>query len=183
MEFLVQTAIGDAQTLHTMPMSATSNFNKCSRSILIGVGRWLPFLVFILVCLEPIHAFARDKSEAEAAALALAKDQEKEGFEFRADIWQKDIKSDLGKAVRIQLFKGNDYRFCVAVPPDSGVHVTATVLDFEGKPVGKIQPVAQGWGLILSFKPKKTGLYVLAIRETEDGKAKEVPCAVITGWK
>jgi hypothetical protein len=131
----------------------------------------------------PWQARAGEKSEAEQAALTLAKAHEKEGFEFRADIWEKDLKADMGKALRIQLFKGNDYRFCIAVPPNSAVHITATVLDFDGKPSGTLQPVAQGWGLTLSFKPKKTGAYAIAIRQTGEGRPHEVPCAVITGWK
>ena len=81
------------------------------------------------------------------------------------------------------MFKGNDYAFCIAVPQDSGVHVTAVVLDFDGKPSGEILPVQAGWGLVLFFKPRKTGTYVVAIRQTEGGKSKEVPCAMITGWK
>ena len=183
MEFPVQTAICRMQTLHTMPMSATSNFDNCMPFPLVQARRWAAVLAFALACILPLQLQARDKSEAEEAAHALARQQEKEGFEFRADSWVKDLRADMGKALRIQLFKGNDYRFCIAVPPDSGVHITATVLDFDGMPVGKIQPVAQGWGLILSFKPKKTGAYAVAIRQTEDGKSREVPCAVITGWK
>ena len=183
MEFPARTAICIAQTLHTMPMSATSIFNNCTPFRRFNTRWWASALTLVLVCWLPAQSRASDKKEAEGAAQTLAQQQEKEGFEFRAELWTKDLKADMGKALRIQLFKGNDYRFCIAVPPDSGVHITATVLDFEGKPAGKLQPVAQGWGLILSYKPKKTGVYVVAIRETEEGKAREVPCTVITGWK
>ena len=164
-------------------MSATSNFDNCMPSPLSNTRRWAALLAVLLAGLLPLQLQARDKSDAEDAAHALAKQPEKEGFEFRADSWVKDLRPDMGKALRMQLFKGNDYRFCIAVPPDSGVHIVATVLDFDGTPVGKADVTAQGWGLILSFKPKKTGAYAVAIRQTEEGKAREVPCAVITGWK
>ncbi|MDB6074407.1 MAG: hypothetical protein JWO89_2047 [Verrucomicrobiaceae bacterium] len=178
MEFLVWTAIYLAQTLHTMPMSATSNFTPCLPTLLFSFRRWATVLALFLAVLPPLHA-----SEAEDAARALAKQHEKEGFEFRADSWQKSLRPDMGKAIRMQLFKGNDYRFCVAVPTTSGVHLAATVLDFDGKPTGKAEGIAQGWGVVVAFKPKKTGTYVVAIRQTEDGKPHDVPCVVITGWK
>ena len=89
---------------------------------------------------------------------------------------------DIGKAVRVQLFKGNDYRFCIAVPVNSGVQITAAVMDVDGKPQGLLQSVEQGWGLVLSFKPKKTGVYAVAIRQTDKGRMKAVNCAMLTGY-
>ena len=164
-------------------MSATSIFGKYCPPPLLSAPRWAAILCVVVAALMPWQLQARDKSDAEDAARALAKQYEKEGFEFRADSWVKDLKPDIGKALRIQLFKGNDYRFCIAVPLDSGVHIAATVLDFEGNPIGKAEATAQGWGIILSLKPKKTGLYAVAIRQADGGKAREVPCAVVTGWK
>jgi hypothetical protein len=125
----------------------------------------------------------RDQSDAESAAWSMARPLEKDGFSFRAEAWEKELKPDMGKAVRVQLFKGNDYRFCIAVPMDSGVQITAAVLDGEGKPLGQLQAVEQGWGLVLSFKPKKTGVYAVAIRQTEKGKMKAVNCALLTGYQ
>lgn len=130
-----------------------------------------------------VPALGRDKAEAEEAAKKLAAIFEKEGFEFRADAWNKSLSPEMGKAVKMQLFKGNDYRFCVAVPPDSGVHVGGAVLNLEGQPTGEIQPVLAGWGCILSFKPKKTGVYVVTVHQLDTGKKREVPCAIITGYR
>jgi len=89
----------------------------------------------------------------------------------------------LGKAVRMQLFKGNEYCIGVAVPKQSGVHVTGAVLDFQGRPVGEIQPVLDGWGFLLFFKPKKTGVYVVTIRVADKGKQAGTACAIVTGYK
>jgi uncharacterized lipoprotein YmbA len=108
---------------------------------------------------------------------------EKKDFVFRAEAWVKELRPDVGKAIKVQLFKGNDYRFCVAVPPGSGVQITATVLDFEGKPGGKIRVVEGGWGAVVEYQPKKTGVYVVAIRQTEEGKPKSTVCAMVTGYK
>lgn len=128
-------------------------------------------------------SFGREQSESEAAAWSMARPLEKEGYFFRAESWEKELKPEMGKAVRVQLFKGNEYRFCIAVPVNSGVQITAAVLDVDGKPLGQLQSVEQGWGLVLSFKPKRTGVYAVAIRQTEKGRAKAVPCAMLTGYQ
>lgn len=136
-----------------------------------------------LVLLSLTVAPAREKDEAEAAARALAQTLEKEKFEFRAEAWVKELQPDIGRAVRVQLFKGNDYRFCVAVPLDSQVRITAAVLDLDGLPTGELLPVEEGWGCIVSFKPKKTGVYAVAVHQVQGGKLKKVACAVITGYR
>jgi hypothetical protein len=143
----------------------------------------LSFL-FVLTLLTPnSRLLAGDKEDAEAAAHALAYDQEKEEFNIRAETWMKELEPKVGKALRMQLYKGNEYCFCIAVPKKSGVHITAAVLDLEGKPAGEILPVLDGWGLVLFYKPKKTGVYMIAIHQTDQGKRKKVPCAVVTGYK
>jgi hypothetical protein len=124
-----------------------------------------------------------EEKEAEAAALALAADQESAGYMFRAEAWTGDLNQGLGKAVRMQLFKGNEYCIGVAVPRKSGVRVTGAVLDLEAKPVGEIQPVLDGWGFLLFFKPKKTGVYMITIHVDEKGKKADTSCAIITGYK
>ena len=140
--------------------------------------------LFVLTLLmPPAWLHAGDKEDAEAAAHALAYDQEKEEFNIRAETWQKELGPKTGKALRMQLYKGNEYCFCVAVPKKSGVHITGAVLDLEGKPAGEILPVLDGWGFVLFYKPKKTGMYMIAIHQTDQGKRKDVPCAMVTGYK
>ena len=124
-----------------------------------------------------------EPSESESAAWSMARPLEKDGFAFRAESWDKELRPEMGKAVRVQLFTGHDYRFCIAVPMSSGVQITAAVLDADGKPAGTLQAVEQGWGLVVSFKPKHTGVFVVAVRQTDKGKAKAVPCAMLTGFK
>ena len=148
----------------------------------------LPRLVFVtfavsMLLLAPAWLHADDQEDAEKAAHALAYDQEEEGFNIRAETWVRLLEPKVGKANRMQLFKGNEYCFCVAVPRKSGVRITGAVLDLEGKPAGEILPVLDGWGFVLFYKPKKTGMYMIAIHETEEGKRKEVPCAMVTGYK
>ncbi len=138
----------------------------------------------VLACLTwPAPVAADEVDDVEAAVVKLATRQEKEGFDFRADIWERQLTPDLGKAVRVQLFKGNDYRVCVAVPPKSGVQIAAHVLDVEGKPVeSKVETEEGGWGITLSVKPKRTGVYVVVVRN-DGGREKATTVAMITGYK
>src|SRR5690349_18329569 len=87
----------------------------------------------VLMPLAP--ARADEASQVEEALVELAKTQEAQGFDFRADIWERELSPEMGKAVRIQLFKGNEYRVCLAVSPKSGVQIASQVLDAEGKPI------------------------------------------------
>jgi hypothetical protein len=133
--------------------------------------------------LAPRSNAADEVDEVEAALIKLASAQEKDGFDFRADIWERQLTPDLGKAVRVQFFKGNEYRVCVAVPPKSGVQIAAHVLDVEGRPVeSKVETAEGGWGITLSVTPKRTGVYVVVVRRS-GGKERATVCAMITGYK
>ena len=132
-----------------------------------------PF-VFLALCtlmlLTPVvWLHAGDKEDAEKAASALAYDQEAEGYNIRAEVRTYVLEPKLGKATRMQLFKGNEYCFCVAVPKQAGVQITGAVLDLEGKPAGEILPVLDGWGFVLFYKPKKTGMYRPKLRYAHQG--------------
>ncbi|MCW0217122.1 MAG: hypothetical protein OJI67_02255 [Prosthecobacter sp.] len=156
----------------TRPPSSSS-FSQTIFSLLIAL--------FVCGLAPTLRASADD--DAEEAAQALARDQESAGYMFRAEAWVGPLDKDIGKAVRMQLFKGNEYCIGVAVPKKSGVQVTGAVLDFKGDPVGEIQPVLDGWGFLLFFKPSKTGVYVVTIRQGDEGKHKDTSCAIITGYK
>jgi hypothetical protein len=125
---------------------------------------------------------AADRHDAERAARAAAQPLEKLGFSFRADVWSKELKPDVGKAVRVQLFKGNEYRFIIAVPPASGAVVGAAVLDFAGK-VASSQVGAEGESrtVVLAIEPKQTGVYLVAMHLGAGGAA--VPVCLIAGYK
>ena len=144
---------------------------------------FLAVLQAVLLLTSPAAVRADEQEDAEKAAHALAYDQENEGYNIRAETWLRTLEPQVGKASRLQLFKGNEYCFCVAVPKKAGVHITGAVLDLDGKPAGEILPVLDGWGFVLFYKPKKTGMYMVAIHETEKGKRRQVPVAMVTGYK
>lgn len=122
-----------------------------------------------------------EEEEAESAVLSLSKPLEKAGYNFRADIWERPLAPELGKAVRLQLFKGNDYRVCVAVPQHSGITIEAHVVDTDGRPMEE-KTESKGWGTILTVRPKHTGIHVVTIRQS-GGKPKTVTCTMLMGYK
>jgi hypothetical protein len=123
------------------------------------------------------------EEDAQKAALLLALPLEEAGFDFRADIWVRELTSEVGKAVRVQMFKGNDYRVCVSVPTGSGAQITAHVLDGEGANMeAKAEPTPDGAGTVLHVKPPRTGVYLFVVK-LSGGKTKKTICAMITGYK
>lgn len=148
-----------------------------------ALGPLLHVLLLAALALPVTSTFAGKEEEAEEGARALATSLEAEGYIFRADSYSSDLEEEIGKAVRLQLFKGNEYKFCVAVSPKSGVVIDGTVLDLQGKPSGEIQSLEDGWGFILTFSPSKTGVYAVAFRQTEAGKRRKTPVAMVTGYK
>jgi hypothetical protein len=106
---------------------------------------------------------------------------EKQGFEFRQQAWAGQLKPELGRAVRMQLYRGLDYRIAITLPAGAAGKLTAMLLDGEGKPVGDTELAKSGLSAVISFKPRRTQVYAVAIRLVE-GK-KDVLCAMTTGWK
>ncbi len=163
---------------NTQHASTSSSPGGLRRRLLLLAG------LFVLALGVPSMGRADDSKDAEDSLLRLASKYVDQGFDFRADIWERELTPSMGKAVRVQMFKGNDYRVCVAVPSKSGVSVTAKLLDGEGKTVEAKTEVSEGgWGLTLVVKPKRTGVYVVAIRQADGNSSKAVTCAMIMGYK
>lgn len=144
--------------------------------------RLLVFSRLLLLLSGVMPLLAADKHDAERAARQSAPALEKLGFVFRADSWVRELRPDVGKAVRMQLFRGLEYRFILAVPPRSDSSVSGVVLDFEGR-VASQQVGAQGPGkvVVIGIKPKRTGVYAVAVRQASGTAA--VPCCILTGYK
>ena len=138
-------------------------------------------LVFVLMPAAPVRA--DEAAQVEEALVELAKAQEAKGFDFRADIWERELSPEMGKAVRVQFFKGNEYRVCLAVSPKSGVQIVSQILDAEGKSIeSKVEKAPGGWGVTLHVAPKRTGVYMVTVRHA-GGAQKKVLCAMISGYK
>jgi len=76
----------------------------------------LPLLA--LVALQPVIFASVD--DAQSFALQAAEPYVKQGFQVREDYWGGDLGSGEKKAVRQQLFKGNEYWFWLGTEVDRG---------------------------------------------------------------
>ena len=79
-------------------------------------------LLAALVVLHPMVFASVD--DAQSFALQAAEPYVKEGFQVREDYWGGDLGSGEKKAVRQQLFKGNEYWFWSQKSQIAGKKVT-----------------------------------------------------------
>jgi len=67
------------------------------------------FPLLMLIAVQPVILASVD--DAQSFALQAAEPYVKQGFQVREDYWGGDLGSGEKKAVRQQLFKGNEYWF------------------------------------------------------------------------
>ena len=87
-------------------------------------------LLLILTVLRP--AIFASVDDAQSFALQAAEPYVKQGFQVREDYWGGDLGSGEKKAVRQQLFKGNEYWFWLGTEVDKA-KVSVHVYDSDGK--------------------------------------------------
>ncbi len=80
------------------------------------------FLLLSVIALQP--AVFASVDDAQSFALQAAETYVKQGFQVREDYWGGDLGSGEKKAVRQQLFKGNEYWFWLGTEVDRGRKVT-----------------------------------------------------------
>ncbi len=79
------------------------------------------------------------------------------GFTFREDAWGGDLGVGEQKAVTAQLFKGNDYWFCLGTDAD-GAELSVHIYDDKGNLV-EAKDWQKGRFAGASVKPKRSGTY------------------------
>src|SRR6266487_5680834 len=93
-----------------------------SRGISISMKRFVKItfrtssLLLAFIALQP--AVFASVDDAQAFALQAAEPYVKQGFQVREDYWGGDLGSGEKKAVRQQLFKGNEYWFWLGTAID-----------------------------------------------------------------
>ena len=130
---------------------------------------------------EVIESEKVDHSPAVAAARAQAATFEKDGFIFREDHWESTITEEKGKGVRIQLFKGHEYRICVAAAPGTKAKIKSHVVGADMKPIENENVTSEdGSSVNLRVSPDKTGVHVILVSQKG---APEVQCALVIGYR
>ena len=155
--------IGNATGFNGQALDATSQqAHPGRRSWINGL---LASVCLLMFGSGHVQAFPDETTPAIKAALDIAAPYEDKDYEFRADTWEKEITPQKGKAVRIYLYKGSEYCFSIHTTPGSKAKVFANVIDENGKALeDKNQVSSDRSGVVLLYKARKTGAYMVLIR-------------------
>ncbi|HEX3420550.1 MAG TPA: hypothetical protein VHT01_04935 [Candidatus Udaeobacter sp.] len=123
----------------------------------------LPFAIFAQV--DPTTVYAR------AFALLAAEPYAKKGFQVREDYWAGALASGERKAVRQQLFKGNEYWFWLGTEVDHA-KVSVHIYDSDGKLAEKPDTWAKDHLAAAHIIPKTTGSYFIIVNVEESPAAR-----------
>jgi len=131
------------------------------------------FLLAVIVVV-PSAIFASvdpDTVYARAWAVLAAEPYVKKGFQVREDYWTGALASGEKKAVRQQLFKGNDYWFWLGTEVD-GAKVSVHIYDSDGKLAEQPDSWAKEHLAAAHIIPKTTGSYFIIVTVEESPAAR-----------
>src|SRR6267143_5173691 len=117
-------------------------------------------LLFVLVSVATTVAGSVD--DAQSFALQAAEPYVKEGYQVREDYWGGDLGVGEKKAVRQQLFKGNDYWFWMGTEVEQA-KVSVHVYDADGKLAEQSDSWQKGHFAAAHLIPKTTGSYFIIV--------------------
>jgi hypothetical protein len=118
------------------------------------------FLLLLFLVLRAA-AFA-SVDDAQSFALQAAEPYVKEGFQVREDYWGGDLGAGEKKAVRQQLFKGNEYWFWLGTEVDQA-KISVHIYDSDGKLAEESDGWDKGHFAAAHIIPKTTGSYFIIV--------------------
>jgi hypothetical protein len=119
--------------------------------------------------------------DAQSFALQAAEPYVKDGFQVREDYWGGDLAAGEKKAVRQQLFKGNEYWFWLGSEVEAA-KVSVHVYDAEGKLVEQPDGWQKGHFAAAHVIPKNTGSYFVIV-EIEQSPEERTHWALVYGFR
>jgi hypothetical protein len=119
--------------------------------------------------------------DAQSFALQAAEPYVKEGFQVREDYWGGDLGVGEKKAVRQQLFKGNEYWFWLGTEVEAS-KVSVHIYDSEGKLVEQPDSWQKGHFAAAHIMPKNTGSYFVIV-EIEQSPEERTHWALVYGFR
>src|SRR5215813_1825123 len=144
----------------------------CTISLLAAIVV-LPPAIFAQV--DPTTVYAR------AFALLAAEPYAKQGFHVREDYWAGGLASGETKAVRQQLFKGNEYWFWLGTEVDHA-KVSVHIYDSDGKLAEQPDSWVKGHLAAAHIIPKTTGSYFIIV-SVEESSATRTHWALVYGFR
>jgi hypothetical protein len=137
------------------------------------------FLLLPLIVLKP--AVFASVDDAQSFALQAAEPYVKQGFQVREDYWGGDLGSGEKKAVRQQLFKGNEYWFWLGTEVDRA-KVSIHVYDSDGKLAEEADGWEKGHFAAAHIIPKTTGSYFIIV-SVEQSPEERTHWALVYGFR
>jgi len=117
-----------------------------------------------------------EKVRAKAGVVADGE----EAWKVRQQSWKGVFEPGKGRAVRVQLFRGKDYRFVFGTESLKGVHILG-LMDGENRVVARTESGKPGTISVMEFSPKATGTYLVLLRA--DGIAKKRAGAMVYAYR
>ncbi len=136
------------------------------------------FLAFSVLLIAGVRASVDD---AQSFALQAAEPYIKEGFQVREDYWGGDLAAGEKKAVRQQLFKGNEYWFWLGTEIEKA-KVSVHVYDAEGKLAEQSDGWQKGHFAGAHVVPKTTSSYFIIV-EIEESSEERTHWALVYGFR
>jgi hypothetical protein len=115
------------------------------------------------------RATSASVDDAQSFALQAAEPYVKQGFQVREDYWGGDLASGEKKAVRQQLFKGNEYWFWLGTELDRAKE-SVHIYDSDGKLAEEPDSWEKGHFAAAHIVPKTTGSYFIIVSIEESPK-------------
>jgi hypothetical protein len=137
------------------------------------------FPLLALMAVQP--AIFATVDDAQAFALEAAEPYVKQGFQVREDYWGGDLGSGEKKAVRQQLFKGNEYWFWLGTEVDRA-KVSVHVYDSDGKLAEESDGWQKGHFAAAHVVPKATGSYFIIV-SVEESPEERTHWALVYGFR
>jgi len=119
--------------------------------------------------------------DAQSYALQAAEPYVKQGFQVREDYWGGDLASGEKKAVRQQLFKGNEYWFWLGTEVDRA-KVSVHIYDSDGKLAEEPDSWEKGHFAAAHVVPKTTGSYFIIV-SVEESPEERTHWALVYGFR
>ena len=143
--------------------------------VLLGIS----FLLAAVIVMQ--RAACASVDDAQSFALQAAEPYVKQGFQVREDYWGGDLASGEKKAVRQQLFKGNEYWFWLGTEVDRA-KVSVHIYDSDGKLAEEPDSWEKGHFAAAHVVPKTTGSYFVIV-SVEESPEERTHWALVYGFR
>lgn len=154
------------------------------RPVMISISlvrRLSPLALTLALSLSALSTPARASvDDSHSAALEAALPAVKQGFKIRQEYWKGKLNSGEQKAVKQQLFKGNEYWFFLGTDAE-GATLKVDIYDSKGAKVTVETKTGENSAAVRVVAPA-TGTYVVVFSLSTKDK-EEIPWALAYGYR